>query len=325
VPRKRGEIKNDSASMARAETVFFIWDTETTSNDKLVDDIISIGGVLCRLDKRRFVPEAEFHTFVQTAKRIDADAFRVHHIAAGQLRGQPKFPEAVELLRQFLVKQLGRRRVIFLAHNGADFDDVIFYANCVRYQVNFEQFLKDVRCHGFADSLKYLRRLFKNCQREQKPKNPTTGLPSFALGTCHRFFVGEGLENAHDALADSQGLLAVLNSDPLQQRSCLRTLMACHRPLSEAVKHVRKACGIKFTRHEIKPAPRVSRLWGSSSAAKRRKIESAFTTQPTTNSSSTSAPATELASPLWGAATAADRELCRNCISFAVRQGHVCA
>jgi DNA polymerase III epsilon subunit-like protein len=167
-----------------------IWDVESTSNDPSSDHIISIGAVICDLDPKqgRLKKRDEFHTYVHTNKAITAE--HVHHINKGMLQGQPDFPTAVALLTQFFRSHLPepQARLIFVAHYGSKFDDVILYCNFIHHRLDYDQFLRDIRCYGFLDSLKFLRALFKGCPSTEGPKDPKTSRQSFALGDCFSSF-----------------------------------------------------------------------------------------------------------------------------------------
>lgn len=125
---------------------FFIWDTETTGLSVTDDDIISLGGVLCTYEGGAFRKIAEFHKFVFTARRIDPEAEKVHHISNSKLRSEPKFFEVINELRAFLIRHQPEpmARLIWLAHNGSKFDERILYCNFFNQQMDFEQFMFDV-------------------------------------------------------------------------------------------------------------------------------------------------------------------------------------
>jgi len=234
---------------------FFIWDTETTSNKPTEDDIISIGGVLCNYDliTKEFTKIDEFHTYVHTNKKIDTVAQSIHHISKSDLYGQPEFPDAVALLQGFLTQYQPEKnaRLILVAHNGAKFDDIILYCNFVQHRLNFDQFLKDIKCHGFLDSLKYFRLLFKGCSYKELPKDPKTGRVSFALGHCYTSFCGGTiLENAHDALVDSQALFEVCNAETLKTKICSRTLFKAVVSKKKATSWVKQTAGVSFQNQE---------------------------------------------------------------------------
>lgn len=233
---------------------YFIWDTETTGNKPTDDDIISLGGVFCSYDGNKFVKIDEFHSYIDTDHKIDAVAQSIHHISKSMIRGQPRFPEVMKTLRTFLLQHQpdANCRLIFIAHNGSKFDDIVLYCNFVQHHMNFDQFLKDVHCYGFADTLKYLRALFKECQYKDMPKDASTGRTSFALGHCYTSFCGSGqsFENAHDALADSRALMDVLNSASVSCKINLAGLFKNVVPKAKAVKWVKQTAGVAYQTKE---------------------------------------------------------------------------
>ncbi len=233
---------------------FFIWDTESTGIKPTEDDIISLGGVLCEYDGRKFVKIDEFHSYVDTDRKIDPAAQSVHHISKQTIRGQPRFPEMVKILRTFLVQhQPGPNcRIIFVAHNGSKFDDIILYCNFVQHNLNFDRFLKDVHCYGFVDTLKYLRGMLKDAPYKDKPKDANTGRESFALGHCYTTFCGSGqcFENAHDALADSRALFDVLNSEQISAKINLVKIFENVVAKEKQLKWVKQTAGVAFQTRE---------------------------------------------------------------------------
>lgn len=232
---------------------YLFYDTESTGNKPTEDDIISLGCVLCTYNGRQFVPIDEFHSYVDTDRKIDPAAQAVHHISKQMLQGQPRFPEMMKVLRTFLMQHQTdpNTRLIFIAHNGSKFDDIILYCNFVQHNLNFDLFLRDVHCYGFLDTLKYLRVLFKDCQYKDKPKDANTGRESFALGHCFTSFCGgSSLEGAHDALVDAQALLNIFNSECVAPKINLSGLFKNVVPKLKGVKWVKQTAGIAFQTKE---------------------------------------------------------------------------
>lgn len=234
---------------------FFIWDTESTSNKPTEDDIISIGGVLCKYNSAQKIFEkvAEFHTYVQTKKKIDTVAQSIHHITKADLYNQPAFPEAVEILRTFLQQYQpeGNSRLIMVAHNGSKFDDIILYCNFVQNRLNFDDFLRDIKCYGFLDTLKYFRSIFKKAPSEDLPKDAKTGRVSFALGHIYTSYCGgDKLENAHDALVDSQALFDIFNSKQVVTKIHYSEMFKSVVRKVKAVNWVKQTAGVAFQDQE---------------------------------------------------------------------------
>lgn len=228
---------------------FFLWDTESTSKDPRKDAIISIGGVLCNFNSytNKFVPIAEFHTYVSTHKKIDPQAEAIHHINQAQLINQPTFPEAIEILVTFLRQHQPEpnSELYFVAHNGTAFDNIILYCNFVTNRLDFDDFLSRVHCRGFVDTLKVLKALFKSCKVCELPKDRKTQRVSYALGNCYTSFCnGNILENAHDALADSQALVSIFNSQAVCAKFTFTKLRTFVVNRNKGVEAVKKSAGV---------------------------------------------------------------------------------
>jgi DNA polymerase III epsilon subunit-like protein len=232
---------------------FLMWDVESTSKNPTVDDIISLGCVLCELNSNGlFEKLGEFHTFVYTNKTIDAVAQSIHHISKEDLMGEPSFPNAINLLRTF-VQQLmpePNSRLIMIAHNGSAFDDIMLYCNFVQHRLVFDQFMKDIKCHGFLDSYKLFKALYKDCGYHEKPQDPVTTKVSFKLGDCASSFCGESIANAHNALADSQALFNIFNSNSVQKRCNLQLMFTHVVSRQKAVKWIKQTAGVTFQNQE---------------------------------------------------------------------------
>ncbi len=235
-------------------TRIFVWDTESTNIQPTEADIVSLGGVLCSFDDRtrKFTMIDEFHTLINTNKAMDAVSEGIHHISKSMLRDEPKFPEAISILTTFLRQHQpeANARLVMAAHNGAKFDEIILYANFVQHRMDFEEFLREVRCCGFLDTLKMLRAVFKPCTYQEQPKDAATGRTSYALGHCFESFCGSVMEGAHDALADSQGLFRILNAECVTQRFSLQTLYKHVVKKEKNLKRIRQTAGASFQNQE---------------------------------------------------------------------------
>jgi DNA polymerase III epsilon subunit-like protein len=235
------------------ENFFLFWDVESTSNNPTEDDIISIGAVLAVYKNSSFVKVDEFHTLVFTRKKIDPNAFAVHHITQDSIKDAPKLPQAVHKFKSWLQANMPSKnsRLIMVSHNGSKFDDIMLFCNCMQNRVNYDAYLDEIRCSGFIDSLKMLRLLFKNQDICDLPKNSTTEKIGYSLGICYQSFCGgDVLENAHDALADSQALFDVLCSQKVSKLFDLMTLFNYVTPRDKAVKAIKQTAGISFQRME---------------------------------------------------------------------------
>jgi hypothetical protein len=232
---------------------YVFWDVESTSKVPTEDAIISIGAVLCTFDERKFKKIREFHTFVATRRKIDAIAQSIHHISKRDLMHAPSFKDAITMFKTWILDHTSwdrnNSRVILMAHNGSRFDDVILFCNFVQNKLDFDEFLEDIHCYGFVDTLKMLNTLFKKKPKSKAPKDANTERVSFMLGTCYQSFCGgDVLENAHNALADSQALFEIYNSECVLPMLNLLTIFKFVTPKHKAVQQVKQTAGIRFQR-----------------------------------------------------------------------------
>jgi DNA polymerase III epsilon subunit-like protein len=241
------------------DNVFVIYDVESTSNRPTEDDIISLGAVLARYGSDgRFQFVDSFHSLCSTNKEIAPQAQSVHHISKSMIEGKPKFDRLMAMFKKFLQKHLTEAsRTVFVAHNGSKFDDVILFCNCVRNDIVFDDFLREVKCHGFVDTLKMLRAMFKGAPAKLLPRQPDTDRVSFALGCCHASFTGENIQNAHDALADSRALLNVMNAPSVCARMNTVSLFSHVVQVQKAVGTIKQAAGVAFQRGRSRAQARV--------------------------------------------------------------------
>lgn len=233
------------------DNYFIFWDVESTSKEPTEDDIISIGGVLATYNNERFTKISEFHTYVYTPKSIDPIAEAIHHISKKDLIGAPTFSESMQLFENWILSNLSKPsdRVVFLAHNGRRFDDVILFCNFVQNRLNFDNFLRKINCYGFVDTLKMLRALFKQRPLCELPKDNSTSKVSFTLGNCYSSFCNElELSNAHDALVDSQALFEVFNAANVCKLFDTMCLFQHVVITEKAVKWIKQTSGIAFQR-----------------------------------------------------------------------------
>jgi hypothetical protein len=170
------------------------------------------------------------------------------------IQGKPRFPEVMEFFRIFLTQHRkdNRTRIIFIAHNGSKFDDIILYCNFVQHNLNFDLFLSDVGCYGFLDTLKFLRALFKNCQYKEKPKDASTGRESFALGHCFASFCSNGaaLSGAHDALVDAKALFDIFNAECVASKVSTTVMFSHIVPKIKGVKWIKQTAGVAIQAQE---------------------------------------------------------------------------
>lgn len=225
---------------------FMFWDVESTNKRPTEDDVISLGAVICEWEKV-FVRPRTFHTFVFTRKLIDPGAEAVHHISQSDLEGQPTFPEAIELLKKWVLSILEPSdRVFKSGHNCFNFDDIMLFSNFKQHLLDYEQFLQDIHVFGFMDTLQVLKAWFKTKPVCEKPRNQVTGKPSFALGHCFETFCGKKLEGAHNALTDSMALFDIFTCERISKMFTLNTLFEHVRSKEKHLKALKKTVGVAF-------------------------------------------------------------------------------
>jgi DNA polymerase III epsilon subunit-like protein len=239
---------------SKAKNLFLFYDTETTSSEPTVDAIISIGAVLADYSEGKFCKLGDFHSYISATRPIDPAAEAVHHISASDIAEAPNFCEVMDLFKcwvQTQTKQFESMRLTLMAHNGSKFDDLILFCNFVSNALNFDQFLADIRVHGFVDTLKFIRQLFKGKPDADQPKRPDTGRKSFALGNCYSSFCGgNSLEGAHDALVDSQALFDIFTSDCVRPMFDIFSLFKFVVSKEKALDAIKRSAGVAFQQME---------------------------------------------------------------------------
>ena len=236
------------------KNVFLFYDTETTGREPTSEDIISIGGVLAEFHDRQFCKLGDFHSYINTTRTIDPAAQAVHHISKEDIADAPNFAEVMNTMNAWVnsyTTRYPRVRVIMMAHNGSKFDDLILFCNFVSNNLNFDEFLCGMKVHGFVDTLKFMRKIFKGKPDEQQPKRPDTGRKSFALGNCYSSFCGgKTLDGAHDALVDSQALFDIFTADCIRPMFDILSLFNCVISTEKAVCAIKKSAGMAFQQME---------------------------------------------------------------------------
>lgn len=243
---------------------FVFWDVESTSRSPIDDDIISIGAVLSKYNEqsKQFDKIDEYHSFVFTYKYIEKAAQDVHHISQQDLKNAPPLIQALEKFTTWISNFTTTTpdcKLYLVAHNGSRFDDIMLFSNCVHNNICYDDFLCNIQCKGFLDSLSLFNSIFKTRDNSEKPFDEKTKRVTFRLGECYKFYCGgDVLENAHDALADSQALLDVFNSDHISKLLNLQTLLAHTRPIKDEINNIRKKVGrIYQTKEEISKRERI--------------------------------------------------------------------
>ena len=116
---------------------FLMYDFEATGKDPTKESIISMGAVLTTYKDKKFTKVDEFHTFVSTRRKIEEGAIQVHHITKKDLIGAPTFCEAIDIFKLWISSHLtsSNDRLIFVAHNGSKYDDIIIFCDLEKMDI----------------------------------------------------------------------------------------------------------------------------------------------------------------------------------------------
>ena len=226
------------------QTLLLFWDVESTSDDPNKDHIISLGGVLATFNTGIISKVSEFHSYVSTSLRIDPVAQAVHNISSEMLSSAPSFADMIVQFEAWLKPfvQASKARVVFLAHNGRKFDDVMLYCNFLQSRLDYGAFLDRICCWGFADTLKILKTLFAG----KTPRN------RFTLDICYSYFCKrQQLVNAHDALVDSNALFDIFSTQTVTTTiGNMRRLFDFVVPRAKALQWVKSTSAVEYERIE---------------------------------------------------------------------------
>jgi DNA polymerase-3 subunit epsilon len=156
------------------------FDLETTGTDVMQDRIVQIGAVRVELDGSR----RSYATLVNPERPIPASATATHGITDEDVREQPPFREIVAAVEAFF--------------DGAD----LVGFNSIRFDMPL--LMEELQRVGSSLDLSSVRhfdamRIF----HKMEPRDLTAAV---------RFYCGEDLSDAHDALADATATLAVVDA-----------------------------------------------------------------------------------------------------------------
>lgn len=234
--------------MSKKQYVLLFYDTEATSNSPREDHIISIGSVFALISSDgKFTDPQEFHTYVHTDRPIDPCAEAIHHIHSSDLIGKPKFPEAIEKWKNWILDCLSRcppeTELMIGGHNSDKFDGQILFCNFRYHKMNYMQFIKDIRWTFTFDSLTLLRKIFKTRVNET-PKCKATGRRSFKLGDCYETFVGKPLLGAHNALTDARAVYDIFATSRMCEFYNVKSFLNSSKPIALYNRDILKTCGV---------------------------------------------------------------------------------
>lgn len=232
--------------MLRQHHLCMFYDFEATSKNPTEDHIISIGAVICEIDNGFQNPQ-EFHTFVFTKRPIDPVAEAVHGIHASDLIGAPPFPEAVNLWKSWILKNLALypgAQLVIGGHNSNKFDGEILFCNFRVHRLDYDLFISEINVKFTFDTLDILRKIFKPRKAAEGPQNQDTAKPSFKLGDCYHTFCGHPLDGAHNALADARALYEIFISEKVKCTFTLQSLWGMMKNVNDYNRDIKKTCGV---------------------------------------------------------------------------------
>lgn len=240
------------------DTIFILYDLESTSNDPFRDHIISIAcspyvynGKTFSLLVRKEI-EQHFHSKVKTERKIDLNAFDVHGLSRTDILNSPSFLCMLDKMKHWIKSLLHGtlEYTIFIAHNGSKFDDIMLISNMINNGVDaFNYLSRELRCKGFIDSIVLVKDMVKK-KKIKQPTNRFTGYKSFRLGDCYYTATGKYIVNAHDALVDTKALGSILSSEIVNNKLDITFLYSFMKRTVETVANVVRIGKIrKFPSH----------------------------------------------------------------------------
>ena len=197
-----------SRNAKTSDTLFLVYDLESTGFDVCKDKIVQIAICAMRLDcskqKAAFESVFEFSSYVNpNGRRMSKGAEKVTGISTSgpkgaMLRRCPFFKEV--WTNHFIPKFKSQTRslcideVCFLGHNNIRYDDLLLSSELLYAGIDVSQSL-GIENTTSRDSLSLAKQLQTQIGK--------SALPRTNLGAIYSFFTkGQVLENAHDALAD---------------------------------------------------------------------------------------------------------------------------
>jgi len=219
----RSELLGHSCAAGGAR--YIVFDFETTGLGKT--EHIRIVQVGARALDASLRPVDQFTSLVNPTIRIQRGAIEVHGISDERVASEETWAVIGLRLNQWMSRVRGPAdgALTLLAHNGKRFDSRVLVFEHARHSLSLPPNLHH------ADTLDIFKRTFP-------------GRPSYKLGEMHEGVLGCELENAHDAMADVDGVCALL------RRAGAEEAAAAAEACSEALEAIVKRCGVA-----LPPAP----------------------------------------------------------------------
>lgn len=169
--------------------------------------IIQVGAV-CEIGERRYTFEELSCPTVHVSDRI-CEITGLKRLDINRARG---VREVLETFVAFLTS-LPASSIILVAYNGQRYDFPLFYWNCVKYGLKYEDIVQKCNIIYLGDPLLWLRTTLKT----ERMVRTRSGRPSYKLGDVYECMYQRRFEDAHTALADATALLEI-TSDPQHVR-----------------------------------------------------------------------------------------------------------
>jgi len=194
----------------------FIYDLESTGKEGI--RITDPGHQCLQICVR--APQGDlFSSYIRpTVTWIPKESIDIHGITLEKVQKSPTFPQMwTRLLTWF--QEVGRKgrhstkTIHLIAHNNKHFDWILLSVECKRHGISIPSWIIPL------DTLPYFKRNYPERKRISPQLRP------FNLGNLHQALLGRPLVNAHDAVADVNGLCALIlrtNAPFLREDSVVR-------------------------------------------------------------------------------------------------------
>jgi len=190
------------------DSLLLYFDLETTGLSKWNDRIVQIGATaVLRKSTGITVRLGDFETFVKSTIDIQTNASRITGITSKQLNTAPPIDKALSLWSKWLANlkrenELLAVPVTLIAYNGVNFDFPLLLMEMHRANIPSSIFFKTHNIGYLLDPYQWAK---KHLNTEGLIRN-AAGSYSFTLSNIYKSLTGMDLNNAHTALADTEGL-----------------------------------------------------------------------------------------------------------------------
>ena len=178
----------------------FIYDTET-NGCKFLPSTLSPQHHIIQIAIKHCATNETFQSLIQLPDGINVPqaSSDIHGVYDADLLEAPTFKMVFHKLKKWTAKCAGKTTLplVLIAHNNHGFDEPVFRKECLFYRRAIPN------DWNFYDTLPMFRAVFP--ERADFPFDKR-----YNLGALHQDIVGAPLEGAHDAMADVNGLHAIL-------------------------------------------------------------------------------------------------------------------